>query len=108
VLREIILGGINELPDQNNLSKDILITVDKIEKDGKAEVRFADNMNPIPDEKEREINSGVSLPPDDGFGRAWGLSVVHQVARRGGGYLRVEPSVQGNVITYFIPLAQNA
>src|SRR5262249_32415857 len=108
VLSEIILGGVSELPDQNNLLKDISITVDKPEKDGKAEVRFADNLNPIHDEKAMEINTGASLKPEDGLGRAWGLSVVHQVAKRGGGHLRVEPSGRGNVITYFIPLAQNA
>lgn len=108
VLREIILGGISELPDQNHLSKDILITVDKIENDGKAEVRFVDNMAIIAEEKKREINRGGSLPLDDNFGRAWGLSVVNQVARRGVGYLNVESSTQGNVITYYIPLAQNA
>lgn len=106
-LSEIILGGISELPDQNNLSKDIIITVDKTEKDGKAEVCFVDNLDPIPDEKAKEVNTGTSLKPDDGLGRAWGLSVVHQVALRGGGRLSVESSAQGNVITYFIPLAQN-
>jgi CheY-like chemotaxis protein len=108
VLSEIILGGVSELPDQNDLSKDILITVDKIEKDGKVEVRFGDNLNPIADEKAKTINSGVVLPLDGSFGRAWGLSVVHHVALRGGGHLNVAPSEQGNVITYFIPLAQNA
>src|SRR5262245_730115 len=44
VIREIILGGVNELSDQNELSMDISITVDKIEKAEKAEVRFVDNM----------------------------------------------------------------
>ncbi len=108
VLSEIILGGISGLPDQNNLSKDIIITVDKTEKDGKAEVRFVDNLDLIPVEKATAINTGESLKPDDDLGRAWGLSVVHHVARRGGGHLSVEASRQGNVITYFIPLAQNA
>jgi DNA-binding NarL/FixJ family response regulator len=108
VLREIALGGVAELPEQNDLSRDILITVDKIEKDGKAEVRFVDNMSRIPHEKEEEINSGMSLPPDGGLGRAWGLSVIHQVAKRSGGHLNVESSEQGNIITYFIPLAKNA
>ncbi len=108
VLKEIILGAINELPDQNNLSKDIRITVNRIEKNGKAEVRFEDNLDHIPGFKAEKVNAGKSLPPDDGFGRAWGLSVVHRVALRGGGSLNVRPSEQGNVITYFIPLAKNA
>lgn len=108
VLSEIILGGISRLPDQNNLSKDIIITVDKTEKDGKAAVRFVDNLDPIPVEKATAINTGESLKPDDDLGRAWGLSVVHHVALRGGGHLSVESSGQGNVVTYFIPLAQNA
>jgi CheY-like chemotaxis protein len=108
VIGEIILGGISELPNQNDLSKDTFISVDRIEKTEKAEIRFIDNLTPITNEKARAINRGEVLPHDGGFGRAWGLSVVHHVALRGGGHLNVEPYEQGNVITYFIPLAQNA
>lgn len=108
VLNEIILGGISELSSQNNLTKDINITVSKIEKDEKAEVRFEDNLPLIPNEKAKHINTGVSLKLDGSYGQTWGLSIVNQVARRGGGHLNVEPSAQGNVITYFIPLAKNA
>jgi CheY-like chemotaxis protein len=109
VLSEIIIGGISELPDENSLSKDIKITVvNKAEKGKKAEVCLVDNLTPISYEKAEAINNGASLSPDVSFGRAWGLSVVHHMALRGGGHLNVEPTEQGNVITYFIPLTQNA
>lgn len=108
VISEIILGGISELPDQNDLLKDTFISVDGIEKTEKAEIRFVDNLPPITNEKAEAINRGMVLPHDGGFGRAWGLSVVHHVALRGGGHLSVKPSRRGNIISYFIPLVQNA
>jgi hypothetical protein len=40
------------------------------------------------------------------LGRAWGLSIVQQVALRGGGQLEVTPNkLQGNIICYKIQTA---
>lgn len=103
VLKEIIVGALSELPDHGDL-RTITIEIDAT--DSWAEARFSDGLGPMKDVD--AVNAGHSIIPDPEFGRKWGLSVVQHVALRSGGELFVEPQTDGNVITYFIPLAHHA
>ena len=105
VLGEIILGGLSELADHCKARKEFEISVESDER--YAKVRFKDNLEPL-DETATTINQGYPVSLNRKFGRAWGLSVVQHAALRGGGRLIVKPKTGGNVITYLIPLAQNA
>ena len=109
VLQEIIAGALSTLTDYGNeYAIDITMRV----RDGQAEMQFYDNFKQqIAREDAQAINGGFSVGSNHGptrFGRAWGLSVAQHIALRGGGRLIVksESSLQGNVVTYFIPLAQ--
>jgi hypothetical protein len=105
VLTEMMLGGLSELPDHSEPPGDFEISVSNREQ--YAEVRFVDNLVPLPGDLAETINHGNAVSPDGKFGRAWGLSVVQHAALRGGGRLVVEPRTDGNIITYLIPLAQH-
>jgi CheY-like chemotaxis protein len=109
VLQEITAGALGTLTDYGNqYAIDITMRV----RDGQAEMQFSDNFEQqISREDAQAINGGFSVSSNHGrtrFGRAWGLSVAQHIALRGGGRLIVksESPLQGNVVTYFIPLAQ--
>jgi response regulator of citrate/malate metabolism len=104
VLKEIIAGAMNERQDYSMPKQALEINVSGGK--GQVEVSFADTLEPISPDDARQINEGVSVSPHLRFKREWGLSVVQHVAMRGGGRLQVSPQPErGNVITYFIPLA---
>jgi CheY-like chemotaxis protein len=105
VLREIIVGTLSELP---NYEDEREIKISFTTEDTRAEVRFEDNLDPIPEGKMKAINEGQRILPDLEFGRVWGLSVAQHVALRGGGELRVAMERGRNIITYYIPLADYA
>jgi DNA-binding NarL/FixJ family response regulator len=104
VLKEIIAGAMNERQDYSVPKQAIEVNISGGK--GQVEVSFADTLEPISPDDARQINEGVSVSPHLRFKREWGLSVVQHVAMRGGGRLQVSPQPErGNVITYFIPLA---
>jgi FixJ family two-component response regulator len=119
ILRELIVGGLGEAGEQNGLGLGeagesggsrrvedwpVRMSVKVSAMDEKAEVRFEDNLRPIDSGAAESINKGLEVALDDSFGRVWGLSVAQHAALRGGGRLVVEPSLEGNVISYFVPL----
>lgn len=106
VLKEIIIGAINTIPDYEGTERKISVEIKKA--DGQVSVRFLDSLEPIPLEYAAKINEGSNITPYRRFsGREWGLSVAQHIAMRGGGRLEVEPQQsQGNVVTYYIPSAQ--
>lgn len=101
VLKEIILGGLSELPDYGDPHR---MEVTMIPNDRRAIIRFEDDLEPIPKEIAEKINEGYSIVSDPQFGRRWGLSIAQHIALRGGGDLLIEPQLRGNIITYRIPL----
>lgn len=101
VLKEIILGGLSELPDYGEPHR---MAVTMIPNDRRAIIRFEDDLEPIPKEIAEKINEGYSIVSDPQFGRRWGLSIAQHIALRGGGDLLIEPQLRGNIITYRIPL----
>ena len=101
VLKEIVLGGLSELPDYGD-SHRIEATI--VPNDRRAIIRFQDDLEPIPKEDANKINEGYSIVSDPQFGRRWGLSIAQHIALRGGGDLVVEPQARGNIITYRTPL----
>jgi CheY-like chemotaxis protein len=105
VLREIIVGALNELPDYGEEGQ---IRISFTIEDTRAKVSFEDDLDPIPEEKIEAINEGQRIIPDVKFGRVWGLSVAQHVALRGGGELKVETKRGRNVVTFYIPLADYA
>jgi hypothetical protein len=65
-----------------------------------------DDLEPISAQSADRINRGTEIVQDMKLGRAWGLSIVQQVALRAGGQLEVKPGkLQGNLITYKIQTA---
>jgi hypothetical protein len=105
VLKEIIIGGLSELPDygdENNIK--VSIAPDEM----RVVVRLEDDLAPIAQEDADRINEGYTIVPDPKLGRKWGLSVAQHIALRGGGELILEPKTHGNIITYRIPLAHHA
>jgi len=103
VLKEIIVGALSALPDHGDTKT---ITIEVKTAGARAEARFSDNLGPMKDVD--AINTGRSIISDPEFGREWGLSVAQHVALRSGGELFLESQTDGNVITYFIPLAHHA
>ncbi len=104
VLKEILVGGLSEVADLSApRTTDVKIAVTGV----MAEVVFADNFPALAAEDASAINEGKSIPPRDASWRAWGLSIVQQIAISGGGRLIVESGAggAGNTITYQIPLA---
>jgi DNA-binding NarL/FixJ family response regulator len=104
VLREVILGGIVQLPDSGAATR-FTITLEP-ETVTHVSLRLEDELEPISAEAADRINRGEGIVPDGKLGRAWGLSIVQQVALRGGGQLEVTPNkLQGNIICYKIQTA---
>jgi DNA-binding NarL/FixJ family response regulator len=104
VLREIILGAIGPLPDSETESS-ITITMES-EIDTHVVLLVEDDLEPISAQSADRINRGTEIVQDVKLGRAWGLSIVQQVALRAGGQLEVKPGkLQGNLITYKIQTA---
>jgi DNA-binding NarL/FixJ family response regulator len=119
ILREIIIGGLGEVGEQSGpglaepgrpggsgLPEDwnIWMNVKVSAEAEKAEVRFEDNLRPIDLGAAESINKGLDVALDNSLGRVWGLSVAQHAALRGGGRLVVEPTQEGNVISFFVPL----
>lgn len=109
ILRELLIGGLIREPDRSGLAEDVYvppaITIEIRKGDTNAEVRFQDNLEPINNAVAQSINSGFNVTLNGDFGRPWGLSVAQHAALRGGGRLFIQTSNKGNLISYFIPLA---
>lgn len=118
ILKEIVLGGLSESLPETNVVVEGAKSVKKLEvrpvkvdvstDDGQAKVQFKDSLSHIDERAASLINNGMIIPPGGSFGRAWGLSVAQHLAQRGGGKIRVDTAGADNVITYSIPLADNA
>lgn len=103
VFREIVIGALGKLPNQNETNEFISINVENIK--GQVIVRFQDNLEPISKQDAKDINRGAIISSQSRFEREWGLSVVQHIAIRGGGRLEIEPLSQGNIVNYYIPSA---
>lgn len=103
VFKEIIIGALGKLPDQNETKEFITINIENI--NGQVIVRFQDNLEAISNQDAKDINKGTIISPQNRFEREWGLSVVQHIAIRGGGRLEIEPLSQGNIVNYYIPSA---
>jgi CheY-like chemotaxis protein len=104
VLKEIIVGAASTLKDFD--SKKHLIEIRVTEENGGWKITFSDKLRPITSEDAEQINRGLSVSPLS-FDRAWGLSVVQQIAMKGAGRLEVIPLSNGNTINYYVPSWQN-
>lgn len=104
VLKEIIVGTVSSLKDFGAKKQSLKIKTTNI--DGQVKVTFEDRLGSI--RAVDLINQGAIIAPlPDNFDRAWGLSVVQHIAKRGGGRIEVEPRRGGgNIVNYFIPSAQ--
>jgi hypothetical protein len=96
VLQEVILRPVNENPDVQQ-------SVDAREEGNSVVIVVRDNLRPFEPEEAKGINSGILLT-QAGHGRAWGLSVMSLIARKGGGRIKVESAAAGNVVTVSLPL----
>ncbi len=105
VLPEMILGGLAGLPEFTEKSTELTLFSEV--HDDWLDVTLRDNLPQFERNEARNINEGFGIGPDPRFSRAWGLSVMQQVALRGGGRLTVDPSGGGNTIEYRIPRARN-
>lgn len=103
VLKEILVGALNALPDYNATRQTIGVEIGK--ENGHVSVSFSDRLKPIPAEDARKINEESNISPLRRFEREWGLSVVQHIARLDAGRLEIKPHAQGNVVTYLIPSA---
>lgn len=106
VFKEILLGGLSEPFAESPTERPVDVTVATTE--GVAQVQFKDSLSRIDKQAASLINRGAIIPPGQSFGRVWGLSVAQQLAKRGGGKLNVHSDGDENIITYSIPLAENA
>lgn len=106
VLRELILGGVSELPDWGEPKK---ITVSVERKADQVSVRIEDDLESIPAAEREKVNEGYSIVPEPSLGRVWGLSIAQHIALRGVGELTVErKKPYGNIIIYRTQLATHA
>jgi DNA-binding response OmpR family regulator len=106
ILKEIVMGGLAELPDYPQTVNQIEVNVGI--KQGQIEVTFVDKLAPIARDQASRINRFLGVAPNGEFWRAWGLSIMQHIALRGGGRLTVTPNdQQGNVVTYLIPLGSS-
>jgi CheY-like chemotaxis protein len=104
VLKEIIVGALNERPNYSTPKESLKINIGH--EDGQVKVSFTDFQRPISTGDAEKINQGASILPGLRFTREWGLGVAQHVAMRGGGHIEIKPqSSRGNVVTYFIPSA---
>lgn len=106
VLKEIIVGALSEptarAPVNNQIKIDVRVS------DGRAKVCFVDDLPSMDADDVRRINDGARVAPDQHFRRAWGLSIMQNIAMYGGGRLEVESrNGRGNIITYLLPLADS-
>lgn len=118
ILREIIVGSLGEVREKDELilrgeahaggsngdqNWNIKMVINVSAEGPQAEIRFEDNLQPIDRDVAESINKGFEVA-DEGFGRAWGLSIAQHAARRGAARIFVEPFTEGNRISYFVPL----
>jgi DNA-binding response OmpR family regulator len=119
ILKEILSGSLEELPDYNSPHDDAkqdssskefpyLIKIEVSANEATARVTFTDNLPPISAKDAEQINTGSFTVSQQRFSRVWGLAVMQHIAVLGGGRLIVEPQEQGNIITFLIPLENNA
>jgi hypothetical protein len=104
VLKEIIAGAAGSLKDFGAKKQSLKIKITNI--DGQVKVTLEDRLGPI--RAANLINQGAIIAPlPENFDRAWGLSVVQHIAKRGGGRIEIEPRRGGgSIVNYFIPSAQ--
>ena len=111
VLKEILLGGLVDLPDrmEEELQGTIEVEIGLSEERDTIRIGFRDDLESISRKEADLINKGHAVVPGGEFGRTWGLSIAQHVALRGGGKLVIEPSKgdRGNLITYHIPAKEN-
>jgi CheY-like chemotaxis protein len=107
VLKEIILGALSDLTNHDNSGKKTIEVSIKRNCD-RVEILFEDNLRQIDKNTIDYVNKGIIVPPNNSFGRSWGLSVAQHLALRGGGRINVEYSEGRNVISYSVPLADHA
>jgi sensor histidine kinase regulating citrate/malate metabolism len=95
---------------QDSSSKEFpyLIKIEVSANEATARVTFTDNLPPISAKDAEQINTGSFTVSQQRFSRVWGLAVMQHIAVLGGGRLIVEPQEQGNIITFLIPLENNA
>jgi DNA-binding response OmpR family regulator len=104
ILKEIVVGALSELHDYSDNGNWIEVDVSITE--GWVNVSFTDNLPSMNKDEVRRINDGDRVAADKRFSRAWGLSIMQNIASHDGGQLTVEKqNGQGNIITYRIPLA---
>jgi CheY-like chemotaxis protein len=106
ILQEIVLGALTAGSNHDEPAKSIALSVTTNQ--NRVEVAAKDNFDSLSEETIEAINEGVLIPATPSFDRAWGLSVVHQIAKRSGGRINLRKEDGFNVITYSIPLAEHA
>jgi response regulator of citrate/malate metabolism len=74
VIKEVIIGILNKLPDYSTSKHVINIEAKKVNQ--QVRVIFSDKLEPISGEDAENINKGSNISPYRRFGREWGLSVV--------------------------------
>jgi DNA-binding NarL/FixJ family response regulator len=105
VIKEIVLGGIVELPGSPRRQEWVPVQVSYalLPEEQRVRLSFEDYCRGNLNETAEAINGGYAVLPQKRFGRDWGLSIAQLIALRGGGRIEVVPKEDGNVIHYYIP-----
>jgi CheY-like chemotaxis protein len=104
ILSEMVLGALADVPDASDKAAELIVS-NRVEGDW-VNVVLHDNLTPLSHDDASRIDDGIHCGPL--FSRAWGLSVMQQVALSGGGRLMAGTNLEGNEIKYRIPHARNA
>lgn len=104
VLKEIIIGSLDNLKDHGDPPRTISVSVSRAGE--YARVHFSGDLLRIDPATAARIEKGERLQ-DGSFGQLWGLSVAQYIARRGGGRLQIGSEENSDSITYLIPLARH-
>ena len=76
VLQEVMVGGLADLPAEEEEARLWQVDVSIERQEGMAEISFKDNFEPLSAEHATTIQHGGAVAPREGQWRAWGLSVV--------------------------------
>lgn len=110
IMEEIILGALGEIVNNGAFTDeefDQSIDIITTRSDDYVNVEFIDRFALISPNIAEQINRSFRIENHNRFGRSWGLSIVSQLALRGGGKLQVEASQVLTKISYQLPLAKN-